>query len=201
MFHVDYGRGYNFSGREMHNLFNKYLLHNDAAITWTPYKHPQFGDIEIGGIKKNFLRQTVGFVLEEEAHRNMAWVMSIAGQLPKLVLSNSKVSALGGGLYQVDVEIVNDAYLPTRLTHDLNNDISLPDRFSLEGGKVLSGMEVLEADLNQTRPEPRASGETIYIDYLPGYGKKQLRWVVKGAPPYTLRLNSDKGGTKSREIK
>ncbi|MFY7810838.1 MAG: M14 family metallopeptidase, partial [Flavobacterium sp.] len=57
------------------NEFDQYLLFNDAYISWKPFNHPQFGLIEIGGAKKNYIRNHPGFMLEEDLHRNMAFAL------------------------------------------------------------------------------------------------------------------------------
>ncbi|RYF97775.1 MAG: peptidase M14, partial [Chitinophagaceae bacterium] len=55
------------------NRFNNLLLFKDAFVEWHEYEHPQYGKIEIGGFKKNYGRAHPGFLLESDAHRNMAF--------------------------------------------------------------------------------------------------------------------------------
>jgi hypothetical protein len=35
-----------------------------AIVSWKEYNHPQFGKIEVGGMKKNFTLVDSGFLLE-----------------------------------------------------------------------------------------------------------------------------------------
>ena len=53
-------------------------------------------------------------MLEEEAHRNFAFTAFHAAETPKLRVNDVVVADLGGGLWQVDVEIANDRLIPTR---------------------------------------------------------------------------------------
>ena len=55
--------------------FDKYLLFEDSYVEWTPYDHPIYGEIEIGGFKRNYSRANPGFLLESDAHRNMAFTI------------------------------------------------------------------------------------------------------------------------------
>nr|MBC7611313.1 hypothetical protein [Pseudopedobacter sp.] len=64
--------------------FDKDLLFKDAFVVWKPFKHPQYGDIEIGSFKKNYGRVHPGFLLESDAHRNMVFTIYHVCQTPKL---------------------------------------------------------------------------------------------------------------------
>ncbi len=72
----------------------KDLLLGDAFTPWAPYKHPTYGDIEIGGFKKNFGRATPGFLLEEECHRNMVFTFYHAFHMPHLSVAKINVKPL-----------------------------------------------------------------------------------------------------------
>jgi hypothetical protein len=49
-------------GQEESYEFDKSLLFGDAIVEWKEYNHPQFGKIEVGGVKKNFGRADPGFL-------------------------------------------------------------------------------------------------------------------------------------------
>jgi hypothetical protein len=40
-------------------------------VEWKAFNHPQFGDIEIEGLKELYWNHP-GFMIQEDAHRNMA---------------------------------------------------------------------------------------------------------------------------------
>src|SRR5690606_35616878 len=108
---------------------------------WQPYEHPQYGAVEIGGRAKNWSRQPPSFLLEEECHRNMAFSLYHADQLPLVRVDSVEVRQLEGGLTQLSAVIVNDRAVDTRLAIDRRNSITRPDTVSLEGSgfKVVTG--------------------------------------------------------------
>ena len=58
------------------------MLLGDGFVPWHEVDHPQYGKIEVGGFKKNWVRQPPSFLLEEECHRNMAFTLYHADQMP-----------------------------------------------------------------------------------------------------------------------
>jgi len=114
--------------------FDRMVLMREAFVEWKPYYHPQYGAIEIGGTKKNFGRVPPGFLLPEECHRNMAFTLYHAMQLPKLAIDEAVVTPLAGGLKRVRVTVANESIIPTRLAQDVEKNITPSDRSTLSGG-------------------------------------------------------------------
>ena len=134
-------------GQDIQYDFNDDLLFGDALVEWEPYNHPVYGEIEIGGFKKNFGRAHPGFLLESDAHRNMAFTIFHAYHTPKLSIQSIEEKDLGGGLKEVNVLIKNERLIPTHSSHDLKYKINRPDYVSISGGpKVITGMIVQDAD-------------------------------------------------------
>lgn len=182
------------------NQFSKYLLMDDAYVPWKPFKHPQYGDIEIGGPKKNYIRNHPGFMLEEDAHRNMAFTLFHAFQTPKLDVQSITSKSLGNGLTEVTATVVNQRVIPTHSTHDVKFKIERPDYITLKGANVLAGMIVDNEDMGITR-EQRYTPGTIEVPTIPGMGFVKVRWVVKGnAGKYTVEVDSRKGGVVEKTL-
>ncbi len=198
--------------------FDKYLLMGDAYVQWKPVKHPQYGDIEIGGPKRNYIRNTPGFMLEEEGHRNMAFTMLHAYHMPKLDVVEVKKRDLTGGLTEVTATIVNQRAIPTHSAHDLKFKIERPDYISLKNAQVLAGMVVENHDLGITR-EQKNNPATIEVANIAGtvsggggggfggFGggggnAVKVRWIVKGkaTDTYTIEIDSRKGGVVSKTL-
>lgn len=177
--------------------FNKNLLFGDAFVDWEEYDHPTYGEIEIGGFKKNFGRAHPGFLLEEDAHRNMAFTIYHAHQTPHLVIDEIEEEDLGGGLTQVTAVVTNTRIIPTHASHDLKHNIERPDYISIEGADVQAGMIVRDRDLNQT-VEQKYSPEQLEVQNIPGMDSVVVRWIISGGDTYTITVNSAKGGVASR---
>lgn len=177
--------------------FNKSLLFGSAFVDWKEYDHPVYGKIEIGGFKKNFGRAHPGFLLEEDAHRNMAFTIYHAYQTPHLVIDEIEEKDLGGGLTQVTAVVTNTRIIPTHASHDLKNDISRPDYISIEGADVQAGMIVKNRDRNQT-VEQKHSPQQLEVDNIPGMDSVVVRWIINEDDEYTVTVNSAKGGVTSK---
>lgn len=174
-------------------VFNENLLFGDALVKWEPYDHPTYGEIEIGGTKKNFGRAHPGFLLEQDAHRNMAFTIYHLYQTPHLMIDEITEEDLGGGLTQVPAQITNTRMIPTHASHDLRNNIERPDYIPLEGADVQAGMVVENRDLNQT-VEQENNPARIEVDNIPGMSTVTVRWIVSGGDDYTVTVDSKKAG-------
>lgn len=177
--------------------FDKYLLFKDAFVEWHEYDHPQYGKIEIGGFKKNFGRAHPGFLLESDAHRNMAFSLYHCYHTPKLAIDTIQEKDLGDGLKEITAVISNSRLMPTHSNQDLKFKIENPDIISLSGTKVLAGMIVENKDLNICT-EQKTNPEAISVKNIPGLGTVTVRWIVQGSGKYQVTVQSKKGGTVSR---
>jgi hypothetical protein len=191
--------GWNRWGSPEPYEFDKYLLFEDAFVPWQDFDHPQFGRIQIGGLKKNFGRINPGFMLEQEAHRNMAFTLFHAWHTPQIRISDVTTRDLGGGLKEITAIITNSRVIPTHSGIDRQNRIERPNYISLEGGTVLAGMVVQNRDLNIVR-EQKINPAVIEVENIPGMGTVTVRWIVNGGRRYNIRVDSPKGGIISREL-
>jgi hypothetical protein len=187
------------AGQQAQYAFDKYLLFEDAFVPWEKYDHPQFGEIEIGGFKKNFGRIHPGFLFEQDAHRNMAFTLHHAYHTPKLEIHEISVTDLGGGLKEVVAVISNSRLIPTHSSIDIEYGIEEPDYISLEGGNVIAGIIVRNRDLNIAE-EQRLNPSRLEIDNIPGMGSVTVKWIVDGGRRYKLTVDSKKGGKIVREF-
>lgn len=91
----------------------------EAILPWTPFKHPQLGDIEIGGMNIKFTYQNCPFdYLTQEVEKTTRFTLRMACTLPRLEISKS-IQNIGEDLYKLDVTVRNLGYLPTYLTDSL----------------------------------------------------------------------------------
>ncbi len=177
--------------------FDRYLLFKDAFIEWHSYEHPQYGKIEIGGFKKNFTRMHPGFLLESDAHRNMAFTIYHAYHTPKLQIDTIMEKSLGDGLIEVTTVVSNKRLMPTHSSQDLKYKIERPDLITLTGAKVIAGLTV--DNRNPTSAiEQKNDPQTIEVDNVPGLAEITVRWIIQGNSKYTITVDSRKGGVVAR---
>ncbi len=178
--------------------FDKLLLFGDAFVEWKPYKHPNYGDIEIGGFKKNYVRNYPGFLIEQDAHRNMAFTLFHAYHTPKLEVIDVKSKPLGNGLTQITATITNMRLIPTHLAHDVKHKINPPDLITLKNENVVASMLMENADLNIGKEIKGFPPATVAVENIAGMATVKVRWIVRGNPKtYSIEINSAKGGLKT----
>ncbi|MBN1107173.1 MAG: hypothetical protein JXR66_05935 [Bacteroidales bacterium] len=176
--------------------FDRLLLFEDAFIPWTKVTHPVYGEVEIGGFSKMLGRLHPGFLLETDAHRNAAFCIYNAWNMPKLEVSNVKVTKLPGGLKEVTARVSNLRMMPTHSATNLRYNIDPPVYVNIEGATVIAGMRVINKDLNRT-VEQKDNPQRMEISNLQGYQNVDLKWIVKGGSKYTISVESVKGGRAS----
>jgi hypothetical protein len=191
LFNKDY-KNYNERMKDAFD-FDKYLLFEDSYVEWTPYDHPIYGEIEVGGFKRNYSRANPGFLLESDAHRNMAFTIFHAYHTPKLVVEEVKEKDLGKGLKEITVTIANKRMIPTHSGNDVQNKINPPDYIGIEGAEVIAGMIVLDEDLKMTK-EQKFNPEQIEVQNIPGMGVVTVRWIISGEKDFSINVDSQKGG-------
>ena len=187
------------SREEDMRAFNKYLLLGEGLVPWHEVIHPQYGKIEVGGLKKQWGRQPPSFLLEEECHRNMAFTLYHAGQMPQVEIQSIDVKPLAGGLTQVTATIANPRVIPTRLAVDIKHKLAPPDLVRIEAPqlRVSAGLWADNPMLDSAKPQRRQPQE-LRIPTIPGMGAVYVRWLVEGPGPYKVTVQSHKGGTAEK---
>ncbi len=182
--------------------WNDEILHGAGFVNWHHYKHPQYGDIELGGWKKMTTRVTPGFQLEELCHRNGAFVIFNAFHLPDVKIKEVKKEKIGKGLYRIRVLIMNDRMIPTRTQHAVMKNIGKPDYVRIRGKnlKVISGGIEFDHQLKKYTPQ-KHHPEKIRINSINGMGFKYVQWIIKGKGNVKIIYESEKGGKRVKEIK
>ncbi|HES58090.1 MAG TPA: peptidase M14 [Firmicutes bacterium] len=187
--------------REDQLQFNDLLLFGEGYVDWQEYDHPVYGRIEIGGRKKTWGRQPPSFLLEEECHRNMAFVLYHADQLPLVEIQQATIRESGTGKWVVEATIVNRRLIPTRLRVDVERHITRPDHAYLlgDGFNVLASLWSDEQFFEYPREQwPRP--EVAEIPRIAGNGVVYVRWFVSGIRPTGVAVSSVKGGADERAI-
>lgn len=174
--------------------FDKTLLLNDSFVEWEEFDHPVYGEVEIGGLKKNSPgRLNPGFLLESDAHRNAMFVILHAYSTPQLTVTNVTEKALSGGYKEITAEITNTRIMPTHSSWDVEKKIERPDWVTISGVDVVTGMIVPNIYQNQA-VEQKNNPEKIMVSNIPGHSSVFVKWIVKGNKKYSITVDSAKGG-------
>jgi hypothetical protein len=184
-------------------FFDDYLEFGDEYLEWKEFDHPQFGKVEIGGWRKTQGRLPPRFMNEELCHRNMAFTLYHADQMPQMKMGASTVETLGDRMFRVRLEIVNSKLIPTILAKAAANQVVRPDILSVSGKSV----EVVSAGWVKDRFKPEATQLIDQSDLTrilvrnghPGRTTRVIEYIVRGSGDMEVAYDSVKGG-KARKL-
>lgn len=164
------------------------MLFGQTFTDYTEYDHPTHGKVLIGGGTKFSSRVTPPFMLEEGCHRNFAFTMFHAGNMPELVFKWIGIKKLDSQLWEITVEIENTKIIPTRLALAANKKIGQPDLLTLSGSDVvLSGVVSDRFDRTMLPTTHRPS--SLYVENgIKGSSIQTFRFIATGTENDTVNL-------------
>ncbi len=186
------------------HFLNDSLLMGAGFVDWHPVQHPLYGEIEVGGFKKDVGRVPPTFLIEEMLHRNALFALRHAEAMPRLSIEELATSDLGGGLRAVDAVVRNHHPIPTRTARAAEKEIGLADRVTLTG----AGLEVLAGGVRRDRFRPelielaeREPARLLLEQGVPGRGEVRLRWFVRGSGEATVRIEAEKASAVEAKLR
>ncbi len=176
--------------------YQELVLMGEQYTDWKPYKHPLYGDIEIGGVKKFGERVPPLFHLADTCHRNAAFCLYHADQLPHLTFDEVKVKKLGNDLYQVDVAIENSRVTPTISYQAVQKKLHRSDQFKIEGRnvKLLAAGRLVDKFRNLIQKIETRQNAMWVKSGISGFGRPVFRLLIQGNGEVRLIYDSLKGG-------
>ncbi|MCH8965480.1 MAG: peptidase M14, partial [Planctomycetes bacterium] len=195
-----YGKEGDWPPEEQRLKFGDLLQFGELWVPLKPYDHPTYGEILIGGWNQYASRVPPIFMLEELCHRNFAFTMYHADQMPKLSFSRVRVKALDPGIWEVTAEVKNAAAIPSISAVAASKKIGARDQVSLRAAQgstarvLTSGTlsDWLSRSMTLTKRQP----ERMWVDSGVGsHSQLFFRWIVEGAGSIELEYKSQKAGT------
>lgn len=88
----------------------------NGFVPWQEVAHPQFPGkkVEVGGFKPFAQTQPPAAELPKIAEKQVEFLTVIAEKIPELVVTETKVEALGGGTFRLSATVLNRGGLPTQ---------------------------------------------------------------------------------------
>lgn len=174
--------------------FMQHLLHGGGLAEFREYDHPTYGTVLVGGVRKEFGRVPPSFLLEEECHRNMAFTLYHADQMPKLEFGEIEAKSLGGDVYAVRVEVRNARMMPSRSAHGAENGISPPDRVWVSGESVTPVSSGLVTDRHFGKVVPsKARPNRVDLPPVGGLSSEWAEFVVEGSGDMVIAVEPARG--------
>jgi len=129
---------------------------------WKPFKHPQLGDVEIGGwaitARKDPKPADVAGLMEQVTLQVNAMLM----QMPRLAIDAVEKKALGEGLHRIRVTLANPGDIDYKPAFAAHNRIGLPVFVGLEES---ADVELVSGTRRQ-RAENVISGATVTFEWV-----------------------------------
>jgi hypothetical protein len=190
--------------------FDRYLEFGDEFMPWKEFNHPQFGKVEIGGSWRKFQgRVPPRFMNEELCHRNMAFSLYQADEMPMIKMGEAEAISLDGGICRVFVDITNPKVAPTVMAKAAQNNVVRPDLLTLEGKnvEVISASWVTNKEVYKVKPDltqlidQKDLKRIIIRNGHPGKTTKTIMYIVKGSGDVTITYDSVKGGKTGKTVR
>ena len=176
--------------------WNDEKLKGEGFVNWTKFNPPQLGEVEIGGWKTKFTRQNPPVdMLKGEIEKYVPWMLWLAEISPRVVIKRAEVSQVERGkVVKLSVTIENQGYLPTYITQRaLEMEIANPVRVQVElkDAEWVSGKPRVDlGHLNGSRDNEGVTAKSSeYVFKITGKN-----------PVATVTIQSEKGGTTSRQV-
>ena len=184
-------------------------LTGDGWINPHPFKHPDLGEIWIGGSgKKHVGRTPPSRYIETEADRNAHFVMFCVSQFPKVKIEEITTEPAGEGLIWVDVTVSNESTYPT--ASDRSKKLG---RIGKDRLVVSTSGQVTLIPLNEklpfndpkegyrNTPKPGTGKKTEF--WLRGNDRQTFRYLVKadgGKGGFEAEIVSERGGKDRKQV-
>ncbi len=180
--------------------FNDELTQGELYKPWKTFKHPVYGEVEIGGWVKMSTRLPAPFLIGEMVHRNAMTVLFSAKNVPEVGLEITEVKALGGGLFRVRTRLTNSRMVPSMSALAQKNRIYPMDMLTVSGRgvKVLAGGTLYdslrgEVAYNDKRPE-------LQFLTVPSFGKIEHQFLVEGSGELKVAYESRHAGRREKTV-
>lgn len=177
--------------------FNDHLMFGQAFVPWKKAQHPVYGDIELGGWMKLTGRIQPSFMMEEMCHRNFAFTMLHADQMPLIELRDVEVTPAGEKLWRVRVDVHNRRLIPTTTQQCAKQRYGPRDFVEISGAgiRVVAGGERANR-LDSPLEFVEHNAQKLWIDTgIPGESLRTFEWLVSGEGEAVIRFSGPRAGT------
>jgi hypothetical protein len=167
--------------------FSDSRLDGEGFVDWKKFQHPDLGEVEIGGFVP-FTSTTPPYsMVDSLLELQVPWIFEIVKELPDLIIYETKITDKGGGIYQLEVWIENNSYIPFPTAMGKRNKQPAPAIIKLSGD-----------DLNLVSGLKRTP-----VDEVAGKGRKKLLWLIQADKPVTMQLHleSKSAGNDQKTVK
>ncbi|MBP1660093.1 MAG: peptidase carboxypeptidase [Candidatus Aminicenantes bacterium] len=160
----------------------------DGFVKWAKVRHPELGEVEVGGFKPYAVANPPAGKLAELGLSHAKFAVHLSGLFAQVKVASLEAAAHGGGLYRIKAEVENAGFWPTSLAQGQTARSVKPTmvRLGVDPGAILSG-----------------SAKTSFLPVLAGSGSRaRYEWLVTGKAGQVVELlvQSEKGGSATARV-
>jgi hypothetical protein len=160
----------------------------DGFVAWTKVKHPDFGEVEVGGFKPYVTVNPPAAKIAELGKSHADFALYLTSLFPKIGIAKLEFMNHGGGLFRIKAEVENAGFWPTALGHAVTARAVKPTLVQI-----------------QVEPETIIQGnaKSNSIQSLSGSGgRMKFEWLIKAkaGDKIELKVVSQKGGTARQSV-
>ncbi len=166
--------------------FSDTWLQGRGFTPWKSYSHPTLGEVEIGGFTPFSDNTPPESMVDSLLEIQLPYVSELVKKLPRLAVTELKVTEKGGGVYQLEAWVTNDGYLSFPIAMGKRNKVPSPAILTIGG----DGIEILSGKKRTPVGEVGGMKAVRYV------------WLVRSPKKttLTLRLESKQAGNDSHRV-
>ena len=177
----------------------------EAFVSWKPYHHPVFGDVEIGGFNYKFTHQNPPVhMLQEVCEKMSKFMLAFMKTAPRVHIESLEKEKVSKGVYKLTAVIGNLGYLPTNVSDEASKlGIAKPVKVVLDSNHIISGKKEEEIkSLEGFSATERGMFYGNLSTFRNAKARKKLSWVIEGqkGEVITLKVTSEKAGQAEAQI-
>ncbi len=157
-------------------------------IKWQAAKHPEYGDVEVGGFAPNDIFNPPADKLGDLGENHGKFAVYLTTLYAQVKVAKTEVISEGGGLFRIKAEVANEGFMPTAT------------RMGVQARSVKPTMVQLGVKPEQILSE---SSKTNFFQALDGSGRRvRYEWLIKGkaGDKIELKVVAQKAGSDTAVI-
>jgi hypothetical protein len=155
--------------------FSDKELGGKGFVDWKPFKHPQLGDIEIGGAVPYADNTPPPAMIDNLLKGQVPWVFEVAKKMPHIKIASAEAKSIGTGVYEIKVRVENTGALPYPTAMARRNERILPVIVILDGPgiKFLNGRK------------------RTLIPAVQGLSTQTATWIIQSDKPVKIDVKAE----------
>ena len=177
-------------------------------MDWTPFSHPVFKEVEIGGFSSKFTVQNPpAAYLKQEVEKTTAFMIRYAGALPNLKILKVKTVKEAEGIWKITAAVGNTGFLPTWLCEQariIKNSKPVKVSLAKDAAEIIAGSK--EQDIGGLSGYSQCSTGVYYYGNIATHSGeeccKDVSWVIRGKEGESIEISagSAKGGKVTESV-